>query len=167
MLTKLRIRNSKQSNDAERDLSQSIVFIGLNNSEKTSAFQALGLWDSRGRARLSKRRGTSKSEKRSGATINRRDIFPTPVPSSQFLWRNLHVREGITHGGRRVTKSIRVSEIVCSGGEEGDGEAYRYRDFVAAVTIILKTSVPMYVKKAYRITILKIFQQQTSKLRKA
>ena len=118
MLTKLRIRNFKQFDEVQMDLSQSVVFIGPNNSGKTSALQALGLWDSGRRAWLSKRGGTNKPERRPGVTINRRDIFSTPVPASQFLWRNLHVREGINHEGRRGTKNIRI-DIEVSGVHSG------------------------------------------------
>jgi len=44
MLTKLRIRNFKQFDDIEIELGQSVVFIGPNNSGKTTALQALALW---------------------------------------------------------------------------------------------------------------------------
>ncbi|WP_322821425.1 AAA family ATPase [Chloroflexus sp.] len=45
MLTKLTIRNFKLFTDAEIELSERVIFIGPNNSGKTSALQALALWD--------------------------------------------------------------------------------------------------------------------------
>ena len=45
MLTRLKLRNFKQFDDADIELGKSVVFIGPNNSGKTSALQALALWD--------------------------------------------------------------------------------------------------------------------------
>lgn len=45
MLTRLRIKNFKRFGDADVELGQSVVFIGPNNSGKTTALQALALWD--------------------------------------------------------------------------------------------------------------------------
>jgi predicted ATPase len=44
MLTRLRIRNFKRFGEADIELGQSVVFIGPNNSGKTTALQALALW---------------------------------------------------------------------------------------------------------------------------
>lgn len=120
MLTKLRIRNFKQFEAVEIDLSQSVVFIGPNNCGKTSALQALGLWDTGRRAWLTKRAGSTKPEKRPGVTINRREVSSNPVATSQYLWRNLHVREGTQLGEKRGTKNIRIDVEVSGvvGGAE-------------------------------------------------
>jgi hypothetical protein len=45
MLTRLRIRNLKRFVEADLELGQSVVLIGPNNSGKTTALQALALWD--------------------------------------------------------------------------------------------------------------------------
>ncbi len=45
MLTKLIIRNFKRFGEVEVELGSPVVFIGPNNSGKTSAMQALALWD--------------------------------------------------------------------------------------------------------------------------
>ena len=45
MLTKLTIRNFKRFEEVELELGNPVVFIGPNNSGKTSALQALALWD--------------------------------------------------------------------------------------------------------------------------
>ena len=44
MLTKLIVRNFKRFGEVEVDLGDAVVFIGPNNSGKTSALQALALW---------------------------------------------------------------------------------------------------------------------------
>jgi AAA15 family ATPase/GTPase len=44
MLTKIKIRNFKRFGNVEVDLGNPVVFIGPNNSGKTSALQALALW---------------------------------------------------------------------------------------------------------------------------
>lgn len=45
MLTKLTVRNFKRFGTVEVDLGSPVVFIGPNNSGKTSVMQALVLWD--------------------------------------------------------------------------------------------------------------------------
>ena len=46
MLTNLTIRNFKRFGSVDVELGSPVVFIGPNNSGKTSAMQALALWDS-------------------------------------------------------------------------------------------------------------------------
>ena len=45
MLTKLKIQNFKGLDDVEIELGNPVVFIGPNNSGKTTALQALSLWN--------------------------------------------------------------------------------------------------------------------------
>ena len=45
MLTKLTMRNFKRFGEVEIELGNPVVFIGPNNSGKTSALQGLALWD--------------------------------------------------------------------------------------------------------------------------
>ena len=45
MLTHIRIRNFKKLEDVSFELGKSVVMIGPNNSGKTTALQALALWD--------------------------------------------------------------------------------------------------------------------------
>ncbi len=92
MLTKLRICNLKRFDEAEIDLGQAVVFVGPNNSGKTTALQALALWEIGVRRWAEKRGDKSSATKRSGAAINRRDLIAMPVPSAKLLWRDLHVR---------------------------------------------------------------------------
>jgi hypothetical protein len=93
MLTKVKIRNFKRFGDVEVELGNPVVFIGPNNSGKTSVLQALALWQI-GLSRWNeKRKGKGLPEKRPGVTINRRDLVAVPVPGANLLWKNLHVRE--------------------------------------------------------------------------
>ena len=75
MLTKLHIRNFKQLGDVEIELGNPVVFIGPNNSGKTSAMQALTLWELGLRRWNEKYLGRSTPKKRPGVTINQRDLF--------------------------------------------------------------------------------------------
>ena len=45
MLTKLSVHNFKRFSRVEIDLGNPVIFIGPNNSGKTSALQALALWE--------------------------------------------------------------------------------------------------------------------------
>lgn len=45
MLTRLTIRNFKRFEDVEIELASPVVFVGPNNSGKTTALQALALWE--------------------------------------------------------------------------------------------------------------------------
>ncbi len=114
MLTKLTIRNFKRLQDAEIPLDQAVVFIGPNNSGKTTALQALALWEIGLRAWLAERGGKASPEKRPGVTINRRDLIAIPVPAANLLWCDLHVRESKD----RKTRNIRMEVIV--EGQTGD-----------------------------------------------
>ena len=82
MLTKLVVRNFKRFGEVEIDLGNPVVFIGPNNSGKTSAMQALALWDVGLRRWNEKRAGKSTPEKRPGVTVNRRDLAAIPVPDA-------------------------------------------------------------------------------------
>ena len=102
MLTKLTIRNFKRFDYVEIELGSPVVFIGPNNSGKTSAMQALALWDiglrrwreQRSRGRLLPPPGVlagflATPDDSWQATINRRDLVAIPVPQARLLWRDL------------------------------------------------------------------------------
>ena len=112
MLTKIKIRNFKRFHNVEVDLGNPVVFIGPNNSGKTSALQALALWQV-GLSRWNERRkGKGLPEKRPGVTINRRDLVSVPVPDANLLWRNLHVRDVRKTDDGHDTKNVRVDIVV-------------------------------------------------------
>lgn len=118
MLTKLIIRNFKLFDEIEIELGRRVVFIGPNNVGKTSALQALALWDVGAKRWLEKRGSGPVPKKRPGVTINRRDLIALPVPAANLLWRDLHVREGIQSEGKTRTRNIRI-EIGVEGVDEG------------------------------------------------
>ncbi len=119
MLTRLRIKNFKRLGFADIELAQSVVFIGPNNSGKTSALQALALWEAGMRAWLSKRGGNPQAMRRSGVTLNRKDLTAIAVPNANLLWRDLHVRSGERQeDGKNKTKNIFI-EIVVEGVTRG------------------------------------------------
>ncbi|MFV1968455.1 MAG: AAA family ATPase, partial [Pirellulaceae bacterium] len=112
MLTKLTIRNFKRFGFAEIELGNPVVFVGPNNSGKTTALQALALWDIGLKRWNEKRSGKKAPEKRPGVTINRRDLIAVPVPDANLLWRDLHVRDVQRINGKQRTQNIRVDIIV-------------------------------------------------------
>jgi len=112
MLTKIAIVNFKKFGKDEIELGNPVVFIGPNNSGKTSALQALALWEVGLKRWNEKRRGKTAPEKRPGVTINRRDLVAIPVPDANLLWRDLHVRDVRRINGKHETKNIRIDIIV-------------------------------------------------------
>ncbi|MCI0495391.1 AAA family ATPase [candidate division KSB1 bacterium] len=112
MLTKLTIRNFKRFGSVEINLGNPVVFIGPNNSGKTSALQSLALWEV-GLKKWNEKRGSKKNpEKWSGVTINRRDLASVPIPNVNLLWRNLHTREFQRIDKKPQTQNIRIDIIV-------------------------------------------------------
>jgi hypothetical protein len=108
MLTKLTIRNFKLFEHVEIELAQRVVFVGPNNSGKTTALQALALWNTGVRRWLEKRGTGNVPRERSGVTINRRDLISLPVPSANLLWRDLHVRDGHKDAGQQKTRNVLI-----------------------------------------------------------
>ncbi len=118
MLTKLVVRNFKYLRDVEVELGNTVVFVGPNNSGKTTALQALALWEIGLRRWLEKRAGKPTPENRPGVTINRRDLIAIPVPDASLLWRDLHVRDVRRVGGTLTTRNVRI-DIIVSGVTDG------------------------------------------------
>ena len=114
MLTSLRVKNFKRLDDVEIELGKTVVFVGPNNSGKTTALQALALWEAGLRKWVEKRSAKDTPEKRPGVTINRRDLIAVPVPDANLLWRDLHVRAIRRNNGKQDTRNIRI-DILVSG----------------------------------------------------
>lgn len=120
MLTKLTIRNFKRFDEVEIELGNPVVFIGPNNSGKTSAMQALALWDIGLKRWREKRSGKTAPENRPGVTINRRDLLAIPVPTAELLWRELHTRDARRDdAGRQRTSNVRI-ELIVEGVSKGE-----------------------------------------------
>ena len=112
MLTKLICRNFKRFGEVEIELGNPVVFIGPNNSGKTTALQALTLWNIGLKRWNEHRRGKPSQEKRPGVTINRHDPIFVPVPNARLLWRNLQVRNVQRIDGKQQTQNVRMDIIV-------------------------------------------------------
>ncbi len=116
MLTRIKIRNFKRFDDVEVDLGSAVVLIGPNDSGKTTALQAIALWDIGLRRWLEKWGGKAAPEKRPGVTVNRRDLVSIPVPDTNLLWHERHVRdvEQVQKDGKSSpkTQNVRVDILV-------------------------------------------------------
>lgn len=113
MLTRLIVRNFKRFGESDIPLGRAVVFIGPNNSGKTTALQALALWETGVKAWLAKRSGRESAGKRSGVTINRKDLIAIAMPNANLLWRDLHVREGMKGSdGRPKTRNVLIHIVV-------------------------------------------------------
>ncbi|OHC76353.1 MAG: AAA family ATPase [Rhodospirillales bacterium RIFCSPLOWO2_12_FULL_58_28] len=115
MLTRIKIRNFKRFDNVDVELGKAVVLIGPNNSGKTTALQAIALWDIGIRRWNEKRKGKSLKE-RPGVTVNRRDLVSIPVPVANLLWHDLHtrdVRQSKEDGKlRQKTENVRVDIII-------------------------------------------------------
>ncbi len=98
MLTKLTIRNFKGIDEAEIELGNPVVFVGPNDSGKTTALQALTLWDL-GLRRWTEKRGDQAPSKRPGVAVNRRDLVGVPVPTARQLWHELSLNPPMALSG--------------------------------------------------------------------
>jgi ABC-type lipoprotein export system ATPase subunit len=108
----LRVKNFKRLGDVEIELGKTVVFVGPNNSGKTTALQALALWEAGLRKWVEKRSAKDTPEKRPGVTINRRDLIAVPVPDANLLWRDLHFRAILRKNGKPDTRNIRIDILV-------------------------------------------------------
>ncbi|MBI3752721.1 MAG: AAA family ATPase [Deltaproteobacteria bacterium] len=110
MLTRIKVRNFKKLDDIDIELGKTVVLIGPNNSGKTSALQALALWDIGIRQWNAKREGKASPEKRPGVAINRLEMISIPVPNLNLLWTDLHTRTRDIEQKR--TRNIRIDVTV-------------------------------------------------------
>lgn len=112
MLTKIFIRNFKRFGEVEIELGERVVFIGPNNSGKTSAMQALALWDAGVKRWHEKRSRGGNAERRKGVTVNRRDLLAIPHPSANLLWNQRRTRNVLRTNGKQTTSNVRIDIIV-------------------------------------------------------
>ena len=108
MITNFRISNFKRLVTAELELGNAAVFIGPNNSGKTTALQAMALWDI-GWRRWAEKRDKSSPSERQGVVINRRDLYAIPVPSAKLLWNDLHTHDSDRSSGKPKTDKVLIT----------------------------------------------------------
>lgn len=108
MLTSFTVRNFKSFDEATIDLGNPVVFIGPNNSGKTSALQALALWDLGLRKWREKRGEGVVPKKRPGIVINRKDFVSAHVPNAKLLWRDRSVQDS----AKPKSKSVLIEILV-------------------------------------------------------
>ncbi len=108
MITRFAITNFKKLESATLELGNAVVLIGPNNSGKTSALQAMTLWDV-GWRRWTEKRDDSAASERKGVTINRRDLYPIPIPSARLLWNDLHTQDTKTEDGKQRTEKVYIT----------------------------------------------------------
>ena len=104
----MRVKNFKNLEDVEIELGKSVVLIGPNNSGKTTALQALTLWDIGLRQWNAKRSDKKSPEKRPGVSIGRNQLLTIPIPDMKLLWRDQRTRVSSGKG----TKNIRIDITV-------------------------------------------------------
>ncbi|MQY80127.1 MAG: AAA family ATPase, partial [Bacteroidetes bacterium] len=127
MLTKLKINNFKKFDNIEVELGQPVVFIGPNNSGKTTALQALALWEVGYNKWLEKRGADDITpSKRPGITINRKDLFALPIPASNLLWKDRKTHLTRKEGNQQKTDFIFIDIIVegIEANKEWDSKGY-------------------------------------------
>lgn len=117
MITRLTVRNFKRFDDAVIPLGAPVVFVGPNNSGKTTALQALALWELGVRSWMEKRGKDSKAKQRVGVVLNRRDLVQLPMPTTALLWRDKHLRQA-PNGGAKATQNI-LLQITVEGVSQG------------------------------------------------
>lgn len=118
MLTRLTLRNFKRFDEVVIDLSEAVVFIGPNNSGKTTALQALALWDAGYRQWMAKRSG-GRTDATKAVTIGRKDLVAMPLPAANALWRDQKVREGYREDGKTKTRNLLIEIVLEGQGESG------------------------------------------------
>lgn len=118
MLTRLRALNFKQFDELDIELGNPVVFVGPNDSGKTTALQALALWGLGLSHWVAKYEGREAPKRRPAVTLNRRDLLAIPVPVANQLWLDLHTRDVRRDEGKQQTAHVRL-DLIVNGVDEG------------------------------------------------
>lgn len=140
MITAIKIKNFKVLEETDwMPLGGNVVFIGPNNSGKTTALQAFALWNY-GIKKWSEKRKTSKAEKRPGAVMNRKDLFAIPVSNSRHIWTNLftHVSDRDELGKLKKTRYNNI-EVIVKGIDES-------KEWICGLEFRFDSEETIYVK---------------------
>lgn len=119
MLTRFRARNFKQFPELDIELGSPVVFIGPNDSGKTTALQALALWGFGLSHWIRRYEGREAPKRRPAVTLNRRDLLAIPVPAANQLWHELHTRKVTRDNGQQETTNVRI-ELIVDGVDSGE-----------------------------------------------
>ena len=113
MITSISIKNFKRFENETVPLGETIVFAGPNNSGKTTAVQALGVWQLALTRWLEKRGDNpkSKAKQRTGVPITRPDMVVVPVREVRLLWHKCDVLTNLN--------KPRLIEILVAGTTKG------------------------------------------------
>jgi energy-coupling factor transporter ATP-binding protein EcfA2 len=85
VLTRLRVQNFKRLHNVAIELGQTVVFIGPNNSGKSSALQAIWLWR-HALSRIVLPFLDSGQKSFDSVALNRLDFTALPIPAADLLW---------------------------------------------------------------------------------
>ncbi|MEL7060376.1 MAG: AAA family ATPase [Acidobacteriota bacterium] len=132
MIERLTIRNFKRFDEVTLELGQRVLLVGPNNSGKTTALQALALWQI-GLQRWAER--AQNGGRARGVTINRVDFVNLPVPETHLFWRDRQTRRGRRSTEAKGTEPIRI-EVLVEGTTDGDRWRYGLEfDFATGETV--------------------------------
>jgi len=131
MLTKLRVIGFKKFDDIEVPLGNPVVFVGPNDSGKTSVLQCLTLWEA-GLKKWLERRGGREIKRKKGVTIDIKELMNIPMKEANLLWKDTKVRFGRQKpDGTPFTENILIGIIVegvIKGFKWTVGLEFDYRD---------------------------------------
>lgn len=105
MITAIKIKNFKILEETDWiPIEGNVVFVGPNNSGKTTALQAMSLWNY-GIQRWIEKKRNSKAEVRTGAVINKKDLFTIPVTNSKHIWTNFFTHSSERNEAGKISKT--------------------------------------------------------------
>jgi len=111
MITKIEIKNFKRFEFAEVELGDRVIFIGPNNAGKTTCLQALALWHYGLTEWYSKKSGKN-LKKRTGVTLNRKELINIPVSKTILLWKNQHVKKSGFSEDKQTNENVKIQVFV-------------------------------------------------------
>lgn len=107
MLSSIEIKNFKQFETVKIELGQALLFVGPNNSGKTTVLQALSLWKHLVDRGIEKNRIVKNKAKQYGFSVSFRDISAIPASEANLFWRNTKTKKALN-------KNI-VIELIVNG----------------------------------------------------
>ena len=106
MIRRVRLGSFKCFRDQSFELDDSIVLAGPNNAGKSTLLQAIATWKFGLDYWVAQREGGSKSVKRTGVAITRRDFTAVPIREMNLLWKDRVVSGGEGPGASRLLEIV-------------------------------------------------------------